>query len=286
MREGTLTSFDGTRIAWRTWGAGPRWLVVCNGYGGSFGSWNAIAPHLGAHCRVLVWDYRGQHRSGIPGDVGALGIEHHVRDLDVLLEAHGIDRFTLCGWSVGVQVALAAYRAWPDRVDGLILLNGAHERILSHVGGGRARRFAAPGLRIAQRLAPRAVPILRPVVRRIARSRGLLPLLDRIGAVRNRPADLPEAIEQFADLDFATFLRMVQLAEGHETESWLHEVAVPTLVIASARDALTPPSVMRRAYARIPEARYHEFADGTHYTVLEYPIEVARLMVDHFGRLG
>ncbi len=284
-RDRFLESFDGTRIAYRVFGEGPRTLVICNGYGGSFGSWNAIAPYLAPHVTALVWDYRGQHRSDVPGPE-ALTIAHQVADLQALLAEEGIERFTLCGWSVGVQVALAAWRADPHPVDGLILLNGAHERILQHVVGGRLGRLARPSMRAAERWLPRIAPGLRPIARRVIRSRRLLPALDRIGAVRNRPADLPEAMEQFIDLDLGTFCRMVQLADEQTTEAWLHEVDIPTLVIASAKDALTPPSVMRRAYARIPRAWYHEFPEGTHYTVLEYPADVAELMLEHFARLG
>lgn len=280
-----LTSYDGTRIAYRRFGDGPRTLVICNGYGGSFGSWNAIAPHLAPHVTAYVWDYRGQHRSDVPGPE-ALTIAHQVGDLQALLAEEGIDRFTLCGWSVGVQVALAAWRADPNPVDGLILLNGAHERILRHVVGGRLGRLARPSMRVAERWLPRIAPGLRPVARRLIRSARLLPALDRIGAVRNQPADLPEAMEQFIDLDFGAFFRMVQLADQQATEEWLHEIDIPTLVIASAKDALTPPSVMRRAYARIPQAWYHEFPDGTHYTVLEHPEAVAELVVQHLARLG
>lgn len=284
FRDRSLTAVDGTRIAYRVFGHGPRHLVICNGYGGSFGSWNAIAPHLAPHVTALVWDYRGQHRSEVPPPE-ALTIDHNVADLQALRIAEGIDRFTLCGWSVGVQVALAAYRAEPNPVDGLILLNGAHERILSHVFGGRLGRFARPTMRAAERVLPRVAPRLRPAARRLLASPRLLPALDRIGAVRNQPADLPEAMQQFIDLDFAAFCRMVQLADGQTTEDWLHEIDVPTLIIASAGDALTPPPVMRRAYARIPDARYHEFPDGTHYTVLEHPEAVARLFVEHLDRL-
>lgn len=282
--ERSLTVADGTRIVYRTFGHGPRWLVICNGYGGSFGSWDGVEPFIASRVTALVWDYRGQHRSGMP-QRDALTLDHQVDDLRALLAAEGIERYTLMGWSVGVQVALAAWRDDPDPVDGLILLNGAHERLLTHIMGGRLGGLMRPAVRAAGRWLPRVAPALRPVVRRLIRSEGLLPFLDRIGAVRNRPENLPEAIEQFIDLDFGAFFHMVALADMQRTEAWLHEIDVPTLVVASGADVLTPPSVMRRAYARIPRAWYHEFPDGTHYTVMEYPEQVARLIVEHLERL-
>lgn len=282
--ERELIAADGTRIVYRILGRGPRWLVVCNGYGGSFGSWDAVAPRIADDVTMLVWDYRGQHRSGMPSR-DALTLDHQVADLRALLAAEGIGRHALLGWSVGVQVALAAWRDDPDPVDGLILLNGAHERILTHIMGGRLGRFATPAVRAAGRWLPRVAPALRPVVRRLIHSEGMLPFLDRIGAVRNRPPMLPEAMQQFIDLDFGAFFHMVALAQNQRTEDWLYQIDVPTLIIASGDDMLTPPSVMRRAYARIPRAWYHEFPDGTHYTVMEYPEQVARLIVEHMGRL-
>lgn len=277
----TLPGHDGTRLAYTTWGRGDRWLIICNGYGGTFGSWDAARPHLEPHLRVLIWDYRGQHNSHVPADRQALTIGDHVRDLQTILAAEGIDRFAICGWSVGVQVALATWRAMPERVTALILLAGAHERILHHILGGRARRFAAPSLRATTRLAPALLPILRPAARRLSRARALLPALHLARLVRNHPREFPAAMAAFIELDFPTFLHMAALADAHETESWLAEVTAPTLIIAGGRDALTPPSVMRRAHARIPAARYHEIADATHYAILEYPREIARLVLNH-----
>lgn len=283
MLEKTLPGHDGTPLVYTTWGHGDRWLVICNGYGGTFGSWAAARPHLEDSVRVLIWDYRGQHRSGIPASRDALHIADHVRDLELLLAAEGIDRFSLCGWSVGVQVALAAWRAHRDRVDALILLAGAHERILWHVLGGKVRRFAARGLRLTARLTPALLPLVRPITRRLARTPWLLPALHLTGVVRNRPVHFPDAFEAFMDLDFPTFLHMAALADTHETESWLYEVDAPTLIIAGGRDVLTPPSVMRRAHARIQGSTYRELPDGTHYAILEYPQEIAALIREHLA---
>lgn len=278
-----LPGHDGTRLAYTTWGRGDRWLVVCNGYGGTFGSWEAARPHLEDQLRVLIWDYRGQHNSAIPADRAALRIDDHVRDLRALLAAEGIDRFALCGWSVGVQVALAAWRAMPERVDALVLLAGAHERILHHVLGGKARRFAARAVRATARLAPALLPVVRPAARRLSRAPALLPALHLARVVRNHPREFPAAMAAFIELDFPTFLHMATLADDHETESWLAEVDVPTLLIAGGRDVLTPPAVMRRAHDRIPAARWHAIDDATHYAILEYPREIARLILDHLA---
>lgn len=282
----SLYSADGTRIVYRVWGEGDRWLVICNGYGGTFGSWNAIAPLLSPHVRVLVWDYRGQHRSDTPTDRRRLTIDDHLDDLDALLAANGITRFTLLGWSVGVQVALSAWRAHRSRVDGLILMSGMHERVVHNVMGGRARMLMRPTLRAVGRIGPRVMPMVRRALRPALASPRLLPTLDRLGAVRNQPADLPEAIQQFVDLDLNVFVQMVLLADRHETEDWLHQIDVPTLVLAGGKDMLSPPQVMRRAFTRIPTSVYRELPEATHYAVMEYPEVVARHFIEHFARLA
>lgn len=277
LREHVFESFDGTRLTYRVYGADAEapWLVICNGYGGTFSAWAEVMPLLVPHLRVLIWDYRGQHKSETPRDRRLLRIADNVRDLDRLLAAEGIDRFVLAGWSVGVQVALEAYRRHPSRVLGIALLNGAHERVLRNVLAGRLGPLGRPIAQIASRVMGRALPPARPALKRFARSRLAPSLAERLGMITGRPATFPEAFSALLDLDWQVYLGMAVLADDHRTEDWLPEVKAPVLITAGARDALTPPSIARRAAARLPDAEYVEFPRGTHYTLMEFPDQVA-----------
>lgn len=280
MIEKSLRSFDGTRIVYQVWGsegaaeevARRRWLVIANGYGGTFCSWRELLGWLEARYRVLLWDYRGLHGSELPADRTRLRIEDHCLDLDRILEAEGISRMVLGGWSVGVQVALEQYRRRREGIDALILVNGAHGRVLHRSLDGRlAALLLGPSLRSLRALTPLLAPLLLPPLRLASRSPSSLSVASLLGVVHGRPASFQEALHAVLTLDYRTYLQMVLQADEHDTEDLLPTVAVPTLVTAGDHDRITPPRVARQIAARIPGAEYFEIPGGTHYSVMESP---------------
>ena len=279
MRQSTLHSFDGTAIVYQVHAAeraDAPWLVICNGYGGTFCAWEQVLPQLADACHVLVWDYRGQHLSGVPTDKRNLRIEDSCRDAERLMEAEGVERFVVVGWSVGVQVALELWRRNRHRVDAVGLIHGAHDRILRRLGGRLSSRVINRPLgRVMQRLVPLGWPVARAPARKMARSAALMPIMRAAGMVTGEPPAFARAVQAWLEMDMPTYVRMARMADDHETESWLHSVDVPVLITAGGKDAITPPSIARRAAARIHDCEYVEFPDGTHYTVMEYPDEMA-----------
>lgn len=280
MREKTLVSFDGTRIVYQLHGTeGPvdevarrRWIVIANGYGGTFCAWRDLLGWLGDRYRVLIWDYRGLHRSAIPADRSRLRIEDHCLDLDRLLEAEGIGRMVLGGWSVGVQVALEQYRRRPDRIDALLLVNGSHGQVLHRsLDGKLAALLLTPAVRSLRALTPALAPLLLPALRLGARSPLSLWLSSLLGVVHGRPPSFQESLQAVLTLDYDVYLQMALHADKHDAEDLLPSVAVPTLVTAGDRDLITPPRVARHVAARIPGAEYFEIPRGTHYAVMEFP---------------
>lgn len=280
MREAALTTFDGTRLVYQVSGHGERWLVVANGYGGTFNSWQAILPLLAPHFRVLIWDYRGTHASATPSDRRALSIADQCRDLEVLLDHEHIERCVLAGWSVGVQVALEAAFRLPDRIEALALLNGAPDRILRQLYGGGPLSGLTPllvqGLR---RILPLVWPAVRPLAVSAAGSAAFAAICGRVGVTDGRPALFPKAAQSMMTLDMGVFMGMVLLADGHSRRADWGRLSLPVLVTAGSRDALTPPAVCRRIAEAIPAAQFVEFDGSTHYVLLERPAAVAETII-------
>jgi pimeloyl-ACP methyl ester carboxylesterase len=104
----TVTSVDGTRIAYDRHGEGPV-LILVNGAMGyrRFKKFEQIAAGLSEHCTVINYDRRGRGDSGAAGPVS---VEHEVEDIAALIEAVG-GRASLWGWSSGGAVALRAAAA-------------------------------------------------------------------------------------------------------------------------------------------------------------------------------
>lgn len=103
----SVTSKDGTSIAWRRDGAGHP-VVLVHGANGDRGNWVGCTPHLAARHAVYAIDRRGRGRSGDGPDYA---IEREYEDvaavLDAVAEYEG-EPVTLVGHSYGGLVSLGA----------------------------------------------------------------------------------------------------------------------------------------------------------------------------------
>lgn len=95
-------------VAIHGWSLSGRWLL------------DALPPALLAGRRTLAPDLPGHGRA--PDD-RPFALDPLARDLVATLDARGVDRAVLAGWSLGAQVALAAAPLLRGRVAGLALLS-------------------------------------------------------------------------------------------------------------------------------------------------------------------
>jgi pimeloyl-ACP methyl ester carboxylesterase len=104
----SVTSEDGTRIAYDRSGEGPA-VILVNGALGyrKFKTMEQVAARLSEHCAVINYDRRGR---GDSGPAGPASVEREVEDLAALIDAVG-DRATLWGYSSGSALALRAAAA-------------------------------------------------------------------------------------------------------------------------------------------------------------------------------
>lgn len=104
----TVTSTDGTRIAYDRYGEGPA-VILVNGALGyrKFKTIEQIAAALSEHCTVINYDRRGR---GDSGPAGPASVEREVEDIAALIGAAG-GQASLWGYSSGSAVALRAAAA-------------------------------------------------------------------------------------------------------------------------------------------------------------------------------
>src|SRR3954465_5882067 len=104
----TVTSADGTRIAYDRYGEGPAVILVGGAMGyRKFKKFEQIATALSEHCTVINHERRGR---GDSGEAGPASVEHEIDDIAALIDAVG-GRASLWGWSSGGAVALRAAAA-------------------------------------------------------------------------------------------------------------------------------------------------------------------------------
>ncbi len=113
---------SGLDLAYREWNrGGSEPVVLLHGITSSSSAWEATASHLGGR-RVLAVDARGHGESDWdPGE--AYGGDQHFADVASLLNALGIERCTLVGFSMGGGIAMLAAACLPERVSGLVVVD-------------------------------------------------------------------------------------------------------------------------------------------------------------------
>jgi pimeloyl-ACP methyl ester carboxylesterase len=99
-------------------------LLLVNGYAATSADWDpGLLYALGQSFRVICPDNRGVGRSE-PGDAGEpLTIDAMAGDLETLLDALGIERAPVVGWSMGGFVAQRLAARAPTRVEAMVLLS-------------------------------------------------------------------------------------------------------------------------------------------------------------------
>jgi len=102
---------------------GPgRPIVYLNGSYASQRSWRRVIAELGLGWRHVSYDERARGRSKRSADYSFEGC---LRDVDAVLEATGVDRPLLVGWSYGAALAVHWADRNPGRVAGVVSVDGA-----------------------------------------------------------------------------------------------------------------------------------------------------------------
>jgi pimeloyl-ACP methyl ester carboxylesterase len=272
METGHLTVDDGTQLHYQCFGdpAGEA-VVFANGIGVRYPGAARQVEGLRQRRRIVCWDYRGMGQSVMPEPkTGDVSMGRHAADILALLSHLAIERAVFIGWSMGVQVALEAIRQQPERVAGLVALQGTCGKpfhnafpgpVASAVEGlfGALNRFPA----VAQGALDLAISL--PGLTHTVLSRGLF-----VGQDADRLV-FDADVRSVAGVEKTLYTRTLLALSEHDASDMLPRVPCPALIIAGERDHLTPPRVARWMAETIPDAVYREVAGGSHFALIEQP---------------
>ena len=113
---------DGVKIYYEVHGSGPA-LLLTHGYSSTSAMWQGQIEALSRHHRLVLWDMRGHGQSDYPDDPNAYNEALTVADMAALLDEVGAGSAIVGGLSLGGYMSLAFYRAHPDRVRALLIID-------------------------------------------------------------------------------------------------------------------------------------------------------------------
>ncbi|ORW10117.1 alpha/beta fold hydrolase [Mycobacterium kyorinense] len=281
-REVLVRAPDGTRLHTEVFGPEDGYpIVLSHGITCAIRVWAYQIAELAGDYRVIAFDHRGHGRSGMPPR-RQYSLHHLASDVDAVLEATLApgERAVIAGHSMG-GIAIAAWseryrHKVSQRADAVALVNTTTGDLLREV---RFLPVPAPfaavrvlgGRALVSIFGSFTVP---PAVRRA--SREMVSLL-AVGA--DADPDVGALIYELFDATSPAVrggcakALVDSLGSRHISLSGL---TVPTLVIGSERDRLTPLSQSRRIAAAAPNLVGLVVLPGGHCAMLERPTEVNR----------
>ena len=216
--------------------------------------WFGSIAELSRTHRVVTFDQRW-HGRGIHSD--RFRFVDCADDAAAVLDALGIDRALVVGYSMGGAVAQELWHRHPDRVSGLVLASTAR-----NFRGHAREKFFFSLMTLAMNPLSR---VAQPKVERFALGLPEVPAYDagdRVGwgarEFRSTSAwSMPEVLGELGRFNSAP---------------WIADVDVPTAVVVTTRDKAIPARRQRALAAAIPGAE-----------VLEAPGGHASVVMDHAG---
>lgn len=113
---------DGLKINLAIWEGKGKPILCVHGITANCRCWDVMASALAPDYQVMAMDLRGRGRSDKP-DKG-YSLDHHIRDINCLLDDLDMSQVVIMGHSLGAFIGLALAAQYPDRIDRLILVDG------------------------------------------------------------------------------------------------------------------------------------------------------------------
>ncbi len=237
-------------------------LVLIHGHPFDRSMWHKQTAEFGSQYRIIAPDLRGYGESETNDDKTTL--DEFARDIAALLDDLKVESITLCGLSMGGQIALAFYQLFPQKTLALILadtfaqLDDEERRQARY---STAERLLREGMdKYADEVLPKMIAaetiIKQPKVAAhvLSMMRGTSPK-GAAAALRGR-------------------------AERPDYTPLLPQISVPTLIVVGSRDEFTPVSDAEFMWQRIPDSKLAVIEEAGHMPNLEKPVEFNRIVAD------
>jgi pimeloyl-ACP methyl ester carboxylesterase len=252
-----IVDIHGLRTRVQVRGEGPPLLLI-GGVWSQVGLWEDVLPHLSGF-QTITFDPPGIGATEVPT------LPYSIRRLATfavgVLEAVGVERAHVLGVSLGGAVAQEVARAFPERVERLVLVSTAYGVPALPGNLGVLLRFMRPwAYRNLDQLARQAGTIFG-------------------GRLREEP-QLVRTWHLRPPRSLRAYLWRLLGTTGWSSLPWLHRVSRPTLVVHGDDDPIVPLFNGRALAWRIPLASLHVVEGGGHLLLLDSAAEVFPVITD------
>lgn len=253
---------DGVNLAYSSVGSGPALVKAANWMNHleldwQSPAWRHLLHELARDQRVIRYDERGTGLSDRNAE--DLSFDAFVDDLESVIDATGVDKFTLFGISQGGPVALAYASRFPERVSKLVLLG-------SFAAGWKKAQISE---NVRQKREAQAT-----LIREGWQSRN--PAIRQLWTTMCIPQGTPEESRSFNELQLEsvtseTAARIFDSIGDFDVTDILPSLDLPVMVFHSRGDALVPFEEGRSLASSIKNATFIPLESNNHLLLSHEP---------------
>jgi pimeloyl-ACP methyl ester carboxylesterase len=272
---------DGVQINLATWEGDVGPVLCIHGITANCRCWDVLAEALTPEFRVIAMDLRGRGQSDKP--VTGYSLDHHLGDINSLLDDLKLERAVIMGHSLGAFIGLAFAAQYPDRSDRLILVDGGGD--LSAEQMDKVFEGIKPALDRLGQIFPSAeaymekmkqAPYIHPWTAAIE-TYYQYEIEEVEGGVRTNidPAHIQEEAANLRKVDKASFFPKLQCKVL---------ILRAPVGLFSLEDLLLPEDVVNKMMTEIPDVRRFDVEGTNHYGIVMQPHEARDEVIREFLR--
>ena len=231
-------------------------LLAIGGWIGSWELWAEPLSILSQQWRAIAYDHRGAGVTVAP--VASITFENMVDDVFAVLDAYGIEQCVLAAESAGAVTALGAALKQPQRITGLVIVDGMYFRPTPPDGDpfllGLQKAYPATLDRFVDACVPEPDSAH---IKRWGRQ-----IIDR-------------ASQEAA-------ITLYNLAGDVDLRAELSKIAQPTLILHGEADALVPVQAAQGLAKMLPNAKLVLLPGAGHVPTMTRPVEIAQEIMNFF----
>jgi 3-oxoadipate enol-lactonase len=251
--------------AWFEVGRGEP-LILIHGLADDHRAWRRALPDLLLRHRVLMYDLRGHGGSSLGNPDGTLA--QLGADLASFMEAIGVDKADVAGFSLGGTIAMRMAIDHPEKVERLVLV----------ATSSRVGRSAADWYRRRVEMVEQEDPELRATMDR-----------DTADVYAQAPSELDDGLlirrQSTADpRGYGNACAAMAALNAAPLDPELGRISAPTLIVASELDRHCPPKAAEIIAAGIKGSRMEIMPGAGHPIPVEKPGELAGSMNSFLAR--
>lgn len=231
-------------------------VVLLHALGTTLKIWDDVVAQLPTTCRILRYDLRGHGASDAPPPPYTMGAL--IRDCERMMDHFGLHDAVVVGLSLGGLVAQGLAVKRLDLVRGMVLSNTASKIGTPELWAARISEVRADGL---------AQYATGAMQRMFGRNHTAIAGTDTV-----RDMLIATPIDGWTGCAAAI--------AGADFYTPTASLTLPTLVIAGANDATTPPDLVRETADLIRGSRFKMIRGAGHLPMVEKPAEYSALITE------